>query len=168
MDSRRVLLAVGVVLGLYLTYRGVSCALRTDRDRIREAVAMLTESFAAGDRRTILGLLGEGFTVTWRRRELDRAEVAQHLAVLFIRGERIVLAGGVRNIEIEPGGDRALVIWQGEAWRKEASSGRRLGTHHRGTGRLHFRKDGGSWLLAQAEAVDEPIDGVLDDRIDEE
>ena len=154
MHRRTIAFVLAGALGLYGAYRGVSCVLRSDRDRVVEVVDTLTSSFAEGDLSSLLGCLTVDFEALWRRQSYSREDIADHMRVVFVQGGRLVLEGGIRSIEIEPEGEKgsAVVVWEGEARHKAAGATTYQDVLHRGTGVLRLCKVGGSWLLASAEA----------------
>jgi hypothetical protein len=152
MDVRRVLLGVCVVALLYGAYRGASCLLRSDESALRAQVDALAAGFKDGNASAVLELLTKDFVATYRTERVARAELVDYLNFVFFRQqERIELRGGIDGVVID--GDTASVVWEGVAVRRSAR-GAGAGTEmHRGLGNLEFRKVGGVWLLASAEAV---------------
>jgi hypothetical protein len=155
MNGRRVLVAVLAVVAIYAAYRGVSCVLRSDRDRIQQLVQTLTESFAAGNLRRIRGCLTDGFEVTYRRRTWGWDELHGILAREFFTGDRLILDGGIERFEIEEEAGAATVTWRGTARWKRGPAGMGSGPF-RGIGVLDLRKVSGAWRLDRAEAREEP------------
>jgi hypothetical protein len=157
MTTKRLAIGIGIAALLYAGYRGLSCALRSDEAELRGLVVALEEGFAEGNLRAIQGCLADDFEAVWRRRSYSRADVSDHLRYVFFRGERLVLDGSIASIAVEPEGRAgvAVVLWEGTVTERRGTVGPPGGVLHRGTGELLFRRAGGSWLLARAEALGE-------------
>ncbi len=152
MSKHRILLAVCAIALVYGAYRGVGCLTRSDEDAVREVIDELAAAFKEGATGRILDLLTEDFIVTYRKERVDRQELADYLRYTFFsRQERIELRGGLNSIDIA--GDTAAVVWEGRAVKRSARREGGGAEMHRGTADLKLRKVGGSWLLAEAEAV---------------
>ncbi len=157
MDRRHLLSAILVAAAVYASYRGISCVLRSDRDRVKAVVETLTASFAEGNLRSVRNCLSDDFEVLHRRRRWVWDDLRGYLMARFIGGDRLILSGGITGIEIAPEGTEgvAIVTWKGDARWKRASGGGRSGRVYGGSAMLRLRKEGGTWLLARAEARDD-------------
>jgi hypothetical protein len=150
MRIQNVVFALSALLLCYVAYRGISCSLKSDETRVREIVGEFTQAFRDGDRGTILSLVSQDFEVIWGRRSFSRRDMADHLAFRFLRGERLVLEGEVRECVVN--GDAAQVVWKGSAFWKRRSGTRLRRIPRTGSGTLFFRKTGGSWLVERVVA----------------
>jgi len=152
VKARAVAAFLLVLLGVYSAYRGIASFTRSDRERIQLLFDELTEAFASGNRRAVLSYLSDDVLVEYRRETLSRSEIGQHLAFRFVRGERIVLDGGITELKIDRAEKRAEVLWSGRVWLRDVRSGRRVGRLWRGTARIEFQKRGGEWLIVRVKA----------------
>ncbi len=152
MTRNKIVLAMGIVVLLYGAYRGASCLLRGDPERVRAVVDELTAGFKDGNAGAVLALLTKDFVVTHRNERVDRAQLVDYLNFTFFRQrQRIELRGGLDAIAID--GDKASATWEGTAVQRPAQGGGAASEMHRGSAALEFRKVDGQWLLASAEAV---------------
>lgn len=150
MRTSNVLVGLCAVVLLCVAYRAVSCSLKSDETRVRELVVEFIEAFRDGNRRTIMGSLAKDFEAVWRRRTFSRQEMGDHLAVAFIRGERLILAGEIEELRV--GEKSARVVWNGTVSWKHVSGKTPRRIPHTGHGVLEFRKSEGDWLLVRAES----------------
>ena len=151
MSKHRILLAVCAIALIYGAYRVVGRFTRSEESAVRAVIDELTAAFKEGATGRILDLLAEDFAVTYHGERLDKQALADYLRyTFFARQERIELSGGINSIAVE--GDEAAVVWEGRAVKRSARRESGGAEMHRGAADLKFRKTGGSWLLAAAEA----------------